>query len=81
MTGWKKRILIVDDEPDVIFTLKKGLEQEGFPDIFSDPLEALSYFEAGQREVRCMCVYQDFVNGILMSPSSLFSSYLIFSHK
>jgi DNA-binding response OmpR family regulator len=42
MTGWKRRILIVDDEPDVTFTLKKGLEEEV---IFNDPLEAQSYFK------------------------------------
>jgi DNA-binding response OmpR family regulator len=48
MTERKKRILIVDDEPDVTFTLKKGLEQEEFQiDIFNDPIEALSYFKAG----------------------------------
>ena len=41
-----ERILIVDDEPDVTFTLKKGLENNGMfeVDTFNDPLEALSNF-------------------------------------
>jgi DNA-binding response OmpR family regulator len=42
-----KRILIVDDEPDATFTLKKGLENNGMfeVDTFNDPLEALSNFQ------------------------------------
>jgi two-component system, OmpR family, response regulator ChvI len=42
-----KRILIVDDEPDVTFTLKKGLENNGMfeVDTFNDPLEVLSNFQ------------------------------------
>src|ERR687898_896966 len=42
-----KRILIVDDEPDVTFTLKKGLENNGMfeVEVFNDPLEALSNFK------------------------------------
>jgi CheY-like chemotaxis protein len=37
----------VDDEPDVTFTLKKGLENNGMfeVDAFNDPLEALSNFQ------------------------------------
>jgi DNA-binding response OmpR family regulator len=32
------RILLVDDEPDVTLTLKKGLEENGFSvDAFNDP--------------------------------------------
>jgi DNA-binding response OmpR family regulator len=33
--------LIVDDEPDITFTLKKGLEQGGYDvHVFNDPLMA-----------------------------------------
>jgi CheY-like chemotaxis protein len=37
----------VDDEPDVTFTLKKGLENSGMFDVdaFNDPLKALSSFK------------------------------------
>ena len=64
MTEWKRRILIVDDEPDVTFTLKKGLEEEGFQiDIFNDPLEAQSYFEAGQYDMLLLDVNMPKLNG------------------
>ena len=38
-----KRILLVDDEPDIIFTIKKILEENGFKvDSFNDPILALN---------------------------------------
>jgi two-component system, OmpR family, response regulator ChvI len=41
-----KRILIVDDEPDITLTLGKGLEQGGYDvQVFNDPLVALSNFK------------------------------------
>jgi DNA-binding NtrC family response regulator len=45
----KKRILIVDDEPDITFTLKAGLENQGSFDVytFNDPEFALSSFKPG----------------------------------
>lgn len=64
MTEWTRRILIVDDEPDVTFTLKKGLEEEGFQiDIFNDPLEAQSYFKAGQYDMLLLDVNMPKLNG------------------
>jgi two-component system, OmpR family, response regulator ChvI len=40
------KILIVDDEPDVILPFKLGLEDNGFKvDTFTDPLIALSTFK------------------------------------
>jgi CheY-like chemotaxis protein len=50
MTGWQKRILIVDDEPDIAFTFKKMLEENGFKqqvDAYSEPLLALQNFRPG----------------------------------
>jgi CheY-like chemotaxis protein len=50
MTRWKKRILIVDDEPDITFTFKKILEENGFNeqvDTYSEPLLALQNFRPG----------------------------------
>jgi DNA-binding NtrC family response regulator len=43
----RRRILVVDDEPDVTFTLKKGLENSGMfeVDTFNDPQKALSSFK------------------------------------
>ena len=44
-----KKILVVDDEPDVNLTLKVTLEDKGFiADTFDDPLFALQNFRAGQ---------------------------------
>lgn len=45
----KKRILIVDDDADILITYKKGLEESGLfeVDTFADPEEALSNFRTG----------------------------------
>ena len=41
-----KRILIVDDEPDITFVFKIGLEDNGFVvDTFNDPQLAISNFK------------------------------------
>ena len=41
-----KKILIVDDEPDITLSLGKGLEQGGYNvQVFNDPLVALSNFK------------------------------------
>ena len=42
-----KRILLVDDEADIIFTMKDILEEERFKvDTFNDPTIALEFIEA-----------------------------------
>lgn len=44
----KKRILVVDDEADIAFIIKKGLEKEGFAvDTEQDPKKALANFKPG----------------------------------
>jgi CheY-like chemotaxis protein len=44
----KKRILVVDNEPDITLTLQAGLEAGGFDvDAFTDPKLALSSFKPG----------------------------------
>ena len=41
-----KRVLLVDDEPDLNLTLKMVLEANGFKvDSFTDPLSALENFK------------------------------------
>jgi CheY-like chemotaxis protein len=44
----KKRILVVDDEPDITLTLKAGLEIVGLFDVatFNDPESALKSFKS-----------------------------------
>jgi DNA-binding NtrC family response regulator len=45
----KKRVLIVDDDPDILITYKKGLEDNGLFVVktFADPEETLSNFRSG----------------------------------
>ena len=41
-----KRILLIDDEPDITFTIKDILEDNGFQvDSFNDPVLALNYYK------------------------------------
>src|ERR671912_638683 len=40
-----KKILLVDDEPDVTYTIKKIVEDNGYKvDSFNDPILALNYY-------------------------------------
>lgn len=58
------RILLVDDEPDVIFTFKKGLEAHGFVvDAFKDPVLALSNFKPGTYDLLLLDVKMPQMNG------------------
>lgn len=44
----KNRVLIVDDEPDVVYLVKRGLERNGFEvDGYTDPKLALQNFKGG----------------------------------
>jgi DNA-binding NtrC family response regulator len=45
----KKRVLIVDDDPDILITYKKGLENYGLFEVetSADPEETLSNFRSG----------------------------------
>jgi CheY-like chemotaxis protein len=46
----KRKILVVDDEPDNASVFTMGLEDRGFEvDTFTDPLLALSTFKAGKK--------------------------------
>ena len=54
LSPFTKRILIVDDDPDITFTFKKGFEAENEKDgnkiffkvdAYSNPLQALSEFK------------------------------------
>jgi DNA-binding response OmpR family regulator len=50
--GKKKKVLIVDDEPDVSTVLKKVFKQSGFnADSYDDPILALENFKAGSYDL------------------------------
>jgi CheY-like chemotaxis protein len=73
------RILLVDDDPDILFTFKEGLEEE-LPDVdkskkifdrarkiqvdtFADPKEALSSFKAGVYDLLLLDIRMPDMNG------------------
>jgi DNA-binding response OmpR family regulator len=62
----KTRVLIVDDEPDVILAVKMCLEENGFKvDAFTDPLLALENLrkEAGMYDVIILDIKMPDMNG------------------
>ena len=60
----KKRILLVDDEYDITFAFRIGLEDNGFAvDTFNDPEEALSNFKAGLYDLLLIDVKMPKMNG------------------
>ena len=61
-----KRVLLVDDEPDLNLTLKLNLEENGFKvDSFTDPLSALENFKekAGMYELLILDMKMPQMNG------------------
>jgi len=60
----KKKILIVDDEPDVSLALKVYLEQQGFQvDAFTDPSDALAQFKASFYHLLILDIKMPYMNG------------------
>ena len=61
----KKRILLVDDEPDLTYTLKIGLEDTGSfeVDAFNDPELALSAFKPGNYDFLLIDIRMPKMNG------------------
>lgn len=58
------KILVVDDEPDVINAIKKGLEKNGFSvDTFTDPEIALSNFELNKYDLILLDIRMPKMNG------------------
>jgi two-component system response regulator ChvI len=59
-----KRILLVDDEPDVTITFKMGLEGKGYKvDAFNDPDEALANFKMGVYNLLLLDIKMPKMNG------------------
>jgi DNA-binding response OmpR family regulator len=61
-----KRVLLVDDEPDLNLTIKIILEENGFKvDSFTDPLSALENFkeEAGSHDLVILDIKMPNMNG------------------
>ena len=59
-----RRLMAVDDEADITFTLKKELEQSGFSlDVFNDPITALSNFKPEYYDLILLDVKMPEMNG------------------
>ncbi|HKG29649.1 MAG TPA: response regulator, partial [Nitrososphaeraceae archaeon] len=59
-----RKILIVDDEPDITSSLKMGLEYNGFEvQTFNDPVEALSNFKASSYDLVLLDIKMPKMNG------------------
>jgi DNA-binding response OmpR family regulator len=61
----KNRILLVDDEPDVVYLVKRGLERNGFEvDGYTDPLLALQHFKGGVYSLLLLDIKMPKIDGI-----------------
>jgi DNA-binding response OmpR family regulator len=59
-----KKILVVDDEPDVNLALKTALEENDFEvDVFNDPLLALENFKAAYYDLLILDIRMPKMNG------------------
>src|SRR5438128_3436129 len=59
-----RRLMAVDDEADITFTLKKELEQSGFSlDVFNDPILALSNFKCDYYDLILLDIGMPQMNG------------------
>ena len=60
----KRRVLIVDNEPDITFVFKMGLEDKGFiVDAFEDPVLALSNFKSNYYDIILLDIGMPQMNG------------------
>ncbi|MGI0088452.1 MAG: response regulator [Nitrosotalea sp.] len=62
-----KRILVVDDEPDITASIKRGLEAKGFEvKTYNDPLKALSDFKPDEYDLLLIDIRMPKMNGFEM---------------
>jgi two-component system, OmpR family, response regulator ChvI len=61
----KGRVLLVDDEPDIVYIVKVGLERKGFEvDAYMDPKLALQNFKSGLYQLLVLDVKMPNMDGI-----------------
>jgi DNA-binding response OmpR family regulator len=62
--GKSRRIMVVDDDNDILVILKKGLERNGFEvDTFYDPIQALEKFKPNYYDIILTDVKMPGLNG------------------
>ena len=81
LSSFAKRILIVDDDPDITFTFKKGLEAENEKNgsnkvffkvnLYNDPLLALSEFKPDLYDLVLIDINMPQMDGIELSNKIL----------
>ena len=81
LSSFTRRILIVDDDPDITFTFKKGLEAENRKNVsnkpffkvksYNDPLLALSEFKPGHYDIILIDIDMPEMDGIELSGKIL----------
>ncbi len=60
----KGRLLIVDDDVDILTTFKTGLEQQGyFADAYQDPMKALENFRPGRYDLLLVDIHMPKMDG------------------
>ena len=60
-----KKILFVDDEPDIIYSIKRVLEANGFVvDSYNDPILALSNFKPGLYDLLILDIKMPKISGL-----------------
>ena len=65
MTAEKNRVLLVDDEPDVVYLVKRALERNGFEvDGYTDPTLALQNFRVGVYSLLLLDIKMPKMNGV-----------------
>jgi len=59
-----KRILVVDDEPDITMSIKNGLERKGFEvHVYNDPLKVLTDFKSDAYDLMLIDIRMPKMNG------------------
>lgn len=59
-----KKILVVDDEPDITSSIKNGLQRKGFEvDTYNDPTDALSNFKPDMYDLLLIDIRMPKMNG------------------
>jgi DNA-binding response OmpR family regulator len=63
----QKRILIIDDEPDVTIALQSALEQDGFKtESYNDPVLAYKNFREGLYDLVILDIRMPVIDGFLL---------------